>query len=71
MMSGLKGLTYDHLYYDPNISSRNHKTCQLLRTISLRVMGLGSLSCLQAFTERVRTHFHVSFSLVMAFQSHY
>ena len=36
---------------------RNHKTCQELRTISLRTQGLGQLFCLKASTERVRPLF--------------
>lgn len=34
---------------------RNHKTCQQLRSICLHTMGFGHLSCLKAFTDRVRT----------------
>ena len=35
------------------ISFRNHRTCQLLQSISLHAMDFGHLSCLKAFTERV------------------
>ncbi|XP_022782318.1 uncharacterized protein LOC111323273 [Stylophora pistillata] len=42
----LLGTTNDELFL------WNHKTCQQLRTISLRTQGLGHLFCLKASTER-------------------